>query len=171
MTITTVKGDALEVTDKSEWRYLLHGVNCQGVMGAGIALTIKNKFPKVHEEYRALSEFGGLKLGTIQCVNVEDENKFFMGLTIVNAATQYDTGGRSRGEPDVDYDAIRTCFRQINVQAFMDRRTAHEMGMKISPVISFPLIGCGLAGGDWNIVSKIIEEEISDEFEKRLYVL
>ena len=29
--------------------------------------------------------------------------------------------------------------------------------------IGYPLIGAGLAGGDWNVISKIIEEELENE--------
>ena len=29
--------------------------------------------------------------------------------------------------------------------------------------IGYPLIGAGLAGGDWKVISKIIEEELKNE--------
>jgi len=49
----------------------------------------------------------------------------------------------------LDYDALRMCMRKIN----------HEFpGRKIG----LPKIGCGLAGGDWNIVQGIIEDELHD---------
>lgn len=41
------------------------------------------------------------------------------------------------------------CLRKINHQ-FHDKR------------IGLPLIGAGLAGGDWNIIEKIIGKELKD---------
>ena len=31
---------------------IIHGVNCQGVMGSGVALAIRNKWPVVYDEYK-----------------------------------------------------------------------------------------------------------------------
>jgi len=53
---------------------------------------------------------------------------------VINAYTQFDFGGRKR---NVSYPAIRKCMRS--------------------------LIGCGLAGGDWDRVKGIIQEELKDE--------
>jgi len=50
----------------------------------------------------------------------------------------------------VDYDAIRTVFKQIKAQF---------SGLRIG----YPAIGAGLAGGDWVIISQIIEEELEGE--------
>ena len=72
-------------------------------------------------------------------------------IVVINAYTQYWHG---RNKPDhvnipLDYDALRLCMRKIN----------HNFkGLHIG----LPKIGCGLAGGDWSTVSKIIEEELFD---------
>ena len=34
---------------------IAHQVNCQGVMGSGVAKAIKNEYPKVYKEYMAVS--------------------------------------------------------------------------------------------------------------------
>jgi len=65
---------------------------------------------------------------------------------VVNAYTQQNTGGGVQ----VSYVSIRECFRKVK-QRFSSKR------------IAFPLIGCGLGGGDWSIVSKIIDEELDGE--------
>ena len=43
----------------------------------------------------------------------------------------------------------RTCLRKIN---------HFYRGKKIG----LPLIGCGIAGGDWNMVRAIIQQELKD---------
>ena len=50
------------------------------------------------------------------------------------------------------YDAVRMCFRKIkHIWAGSGRR------------FGIPLIGAGLAHGDWSIISKIIETEMAGE--------
>jgi hypothetical protein len=42
---------------------LVNTVNCVGVMGKGLALEFKNRFPAMFEEYEGLCERNELKLG------------------------------------------------------------------------------------------------------------
>jgi hypothetical protein len=75
-------------------------------------------------------------------------------LTNVNAYTQYRLGSRNgqNGQMSlqVDYDAIRLVFRNIKNQ-FAGKKLAH------------PKIGAGLASGDWDIIARIIDEELNAE--------
>ena len=66
-------------------------------------------------------------------------------LFIINAYSQYNYGTDT---VKIDYDALTLCLKKIN----------HNFRGK---TIGLPLIGCGLAGGDWNIVKKIIEKELN----------
>ena len=66
-------------------------------------------------------------------------------LTVVNAYTQFDFRGRG---PRVDYDAIANCFTKI-AERFEQRR------------IGYPMIGAGLAGGDWDRISSIIDNALA----------
>lgn len=59
--IRYIKGDLLE-TDAP---VIVHGCNCQGVMGSGVAKQIKEKYFTVYEIYRKIYENQGLELGTI----------------------------------------------------------------------------------------------------------
>lgn len=52
--------------------------------------------------------------------------------------------------PLADYEAIRSAFAAIK-NRFAGRR------------IGYPMIGTGLAGGDWGVISAIIEVEIASE--------
>jgi len=54
------------------------------------------------------------------------------------------------GHFEVDYDAIR---------AVMQRIKARFAGSRIG----YPLIGAGLARGDWSVISRVIEEELAGE--------
>lgn len=167
--IKVVSGDVLDV----EEGIIVHGCNCLGVMGSGIAVAVKNRFPKVYEAYRAIHETPeGLRLGEIIPVRV-GENKW-----IVNAMTQQRTGGIRA----VDYEAVARCFEKVNDLAaeilFSQSRVLrfeqfNDIESKTSATvpICFPMIGAGLGGGNWNIIATIIDETINDSFEKKVYVL
>jgi O-acetyl-ADP-ribose deacetylase (regulator of RNase III) len=113
-------------------------------MGAGIAKTIKQVFPAAFKADLATIEGDKSKLGSYSEAQVEASGKV---LTIINAYTQYQWRGVGR---KVDYDAVRSVFRQIK-QSFSGKR------------IGYPAIGAGLAGGEWTIIAAIIEEELVGE--------
>jgi O-acetyl-ADP-ribose deacetylase (regulator of RNase III) len=135
MAIKYVKGDLL--ADNSH-RVLVHGSNAQGVMGSGIALQIKNKWPNVYEAYSLRYKVFGLYLGEIIPVQTID------GRVVINAITQENFG--RNGVRYVDYDAIEQCFIKINDK--VENWEVTEIGL--------PKIGAGLGGGDWNIIENII---------------
>jgi len=56
---------------------------------------------------------------------------------------------RRGSTPPIRYEALRECLGRL-------RTFAHERNADIQ----MPRIGCGLAGGDWEIVSRIVEEEL-----------
>jgi len=128
------KGNLLDV----QTGVIAHGVNCQGVMGSGVALAVRQKYPEVYTAYSLLClkhEDWNL-LGRYQFVSVGDN------LAVVNLFTQLDYGrGRSRY---VSYDAIDNAFR--GCFSLLDNET-----------LNIPAIGAGLGGGNWKIISSIIE--------------
>lgn len=83
-----------------------HGVNCQGVMGSGVAWTIRNKFPKAYEEYKALCDRTVDKqqlLGSVQIVQIDED------LFIANMFTQFNYGGDGKAYASIQ--AVRdACF-------------------------------------------------------------
>ncbi len=151
--IETCYGNALDVT----YGIIVHGCNCQGVMGSGIAREVKNRFPMAFHEYDKVHRTRGLKLGEI-CFAEVAPNKF-----IINANTQDSYGG---GKRFVSYDAIADSFTEV--LRFAQTIEKHR---EVKLDIIFPAIGAGLGGGDWNIISAIIDVVIPDHFNKVLYLL
>lgn len=128
---------------------IVHGCNCQGRMGSGIAKQIKENYPEAFDAYIS-PIVTKLTLGNI--IPASTGSKF-----IINALTQDRYG--FDGKLYTDYDAVRTCMKKIS-----------RLLLPQKPVIAMPKIGCGLGGGDWNIISKIIEEELKD-FEVEVWEL
>lgn len=132
---------------------IVHGCNCQGKMRSGVASEIRDLYPEAYNKYKTVYDTNGLRLGSIIPVDVSDT------LTIINAMTQ-EYYGRDKAVVYVSYDAVYECFEQINVLALQMNRSVH-----------FPLIGCGLGNGDWNIVSQIINDTLDSKIQKTLWVL
>lgn len=162
-----IQGDLIELAKQGHFEVITHGCNCQNVMGAGIAVPMKQNF-KCDEFPMEDPEFKGdiNKLGTIDYMvrNLVLHKPIKLGnlnllaadfggfpLVVVNSYTQYRYGWNhvDGDQKPVDYEAITLCMRKIN----------HKFKGKS---IGLPKIGCGLAGGDWNIVSKIFERELKD---------
>ena len=142
----TVIGDLLKLAQEGKFDVICHGCNCFCSNGAGIARQIRNNFPEADKADFQTKPGDISKLGTYTSSLIKRGGIEF---TIVNLYTQYDY----RGERKIlcaDYGAIREGFRKIK-KDFSGLR------------IGFPAIGCGLANGDWSIVSKIIDEELEGE--------
>lgn len=160
MTInSTMKGNLLSVTDG----IIVHGCNCHGAMGAGVAKSIRDKWPDAYTAYREHRSKVGLRLGDVNFVastaflesEAEDHVHTFTsqmppGLILANAMTQQTFGG----DPSVryvSYAAISATFSRVAL-------VARETGKSVH----FPLIGCGLANGNWNEVEPLINAALGD---------
>lgn len=147
-----VKGDLLQLFEKGNFDIIIHGCNCFNTMGAGIAKQIKNKYPKVYEADLKTSRGDIKKLGTIEFIPVKKDPIAW----IVNAYTQF----KYNGKPNsilVDYEDIRKCFKSMKHRV----NVYHKFHSDIPFLrIGYPMIGAGLAGGDWEVISKIIDEEL-----------
>lgn len=128
--IYIVNGDVVE----SSAKYICHQVNCQGVMGSGVARQIRAKWPDVFEQYKAMCDkYAGCRedlLGKIQCVPVDE------GKTVINIFGQLRFG--KDGRQYTRFEALRCGCDKI-ASCVMHGDT---IGMPYK-------IGCGLGGGDW----------------------
>ena len=138
--IKIVDGDILQASEN----ILAHQVNCMGVMGGGIAKQIKDKYPSVFDQYSKFfinNKFTAL--GKCQIVKAEDDKY------IANLFGQYKFG---RDKQYTDYKALEEALFSLKVSAKDHNKS-----------IAIPYnVGCGLAGGSWDIVYKIIEDVFSD---------
>jgi len=137
-----ITGNLLKLAKEGHFDVIVHGCNCFCTMGAGIAKQIKEQFPRAYTADLATRRGDILKLGSFTRAESDSDSPF----TIVNAYTQYNYGVDSQ---KADYEAITLVMRKIN-HIFSGQR------------IGLPKIGAGLAGGDWNIIQKIIETELKD---------
>jgi hypothetical protein len=116
-------------------------------MGSGVALGVKNTWPHVYVDYMKHHEYdaSGLKLGRAYNVPASKD------LMIWNAITQ---GNFGRGQRQVSYDAIATCFEEVNDFIKADI----EADVEYSHEVHIPMIGAARGGGNWEIIREIIEQ-------------
>lgn len=141
MTIkNTIQGDLLKNAKELKYTAIAHGCNTFANFGAGIAATIKKLYPKAYEVDVQADKQGTNTLGNISiCSDYEFD--------IINCYTQDNIGwNRVHNCTPVCYTAIYRAFLKIN-QDFKNVPNA---------LIGAPLIGAGLAKGDWNIISQLI---------------
>ena len=131
-----VKGDLIEMFKNEEFELIIHGCNCFNTMGAGFAGQIANSFP---EAYNADKETvrGDINKLSDWTVSVVKFKKFGV---IINLYTQFEPG------------------RNLNLAALELGMYKLSKKIDLTTPIAIPKIGCGIAGGDWNVVQPIIEK-------------
>jgi O-acetyl-ADP-ribose deacetylase (regulator of RNase III) len=140
-----IEGDITNATEG----FIIHQVNCRDAMGSGVAKALFTKWPIVKEQYHSFNQpfvecnVQDRLLGLLDIIPVSTET------CVINAYTQNYFGNDSKQY--TDYDAIRKVFNFIS------------NNIDLSCGIAIPyLYGCGLGGGDWNVVSQIIEDTFGD---------
>ena len=135
--ITIVDGDAVQALREGSIDVLGHQVNLDGAMGAGIARQIARAWPAVVPAYHHALATHALTLGRMQTFEVAP------GRWIAHLAGQLHP---QRAGIATDYPALQTALI-----TYADWAHAHQWraGLPYG-------IGCGLAGGDWAIVSTLI---------------
>jgi O-acetyl-ADP-ribose deacetylase (regulator of RNase III) len=161
-----IKGSALEPIG-SGMKYIVHCCNDIGAWGSGFVLAINKKWTLPNDCYiqwyndkKHSAAIGLFQLGSVQFIPVEKD------IIICNMIGQQ--GVRSRTNPvPIQYNAIRRCLIHVVDRIYYSMMRHHEDIHYSSSKslegysIHAPRFGCGLAGGNWIEIEKIIEQEIS----------
>ncbi len=139
-----VKGDLIKLALDGKFDIIVHGCNCFCAMGAGIALQIRQTFPKAYEADRETKSGDKNKLGKYSWALINNGDG---PLIVVNGYTQFHYTGK---RVLADYKAIEELFAHLKTD-FPGKR------------FGYPKIGAGLAGGDWDIIRKIIDNALVGE--------
>jgi O-acetyl-ADP-ribose deacetylase (regulator of RNase III) len=148
MPIEYVSGDIF--VNKHKTQALAHGCNCQGSMGAGIAVGFRERYPEMYEEYRRRCK--------------ADPRQFNLGDSFL---------WKKEGEPFVfnlgtqeRYWHARASYEAIEAALEKMRQQADQNGIDS---IAVPRIGVGYGGLSWKKV-KVIVERVFGDWAGELYV-
>lgn len=150
--IKYIDGDLLE-TDVD---VIIHQTNCYGVMGAGLALQIKKKYPDVFAEYYHICKSNEPKSLIGECLIIETDD----GKYVANVF------GEEKFWPKnvrhTDYDALEKSLNFLKLwMKTNDKKTC------ACPY----LLGCGLAGGSWDVVLEILRNIFGNDKEVELTIV
>lgn len=146
-----VKGNVLEPQkfDKNELVIIPHCCNNLGKMGAGVALSLLNKWPLVWNTYKKMEaeSTSGLKnrLGEINWVQVEND------IVVVNMIAQDGLINKATNPRPVKYWALLKCMQEA-------LKYAGNLCAGYKFVFHCPQFGSKLAGGDWHVIETLIRE-------------
>lgn len=149
MTIKITEGDLLQQSDVDA---IVNTVNCVGVMGKGIALQFKKKWPANFKEYATACKRKEVRPGKMHVYHAG-------ALATPKYIINFPTKDHWRGKSKVEYitegltDLIKV-IKELNIQS-----------------IAVPPLGCGNGGLSWDLVKGLIEKAFSDlpDVELRLF--
>lgn len=139
MPINYIKGDATKPNGTGD-RIIMHICNNKHGWGAGFVVALSKKWKAPEKSYREWRD-ETFKLGATQFVGVGG------GIIVANMIAQDGFGGVA-----VKYDHLRKCLKQVC-----------EYAKGINASVHGPMIGSGLGGGDFNVISKIIDDELCNQ--------
>ena len=137
--VTYEQGNLLEADVEA----LVNTVNTVGVMGKGIALMFKERFPENFHAYAAACETGGVRLGEMF---VTENHELGGPKWIVNFPTK--DHWRSRTKLEWIEQGMRALIRVIEDK---------QIGS-----IAVPPLGCGNGGLNWREVRPVIETALAE---------
>ena len=117
---------------------LVNTVNCVGVMGKGVALKFKERFPDMFEDYARRCERKAVKLG--EPYLYEDKS----GIKILNFPTK---------------DHWRSASRLSDIESGLTFLAAHYERWGIKSM-AMPPLGCGNGGLSWSEVGPLIYQKL-----------
>jgi len=120
-------------------------VNCVGVMGAGVALQFKNRYPDMFKDYLMACQQNYVQIGK---PHVWHENKIFEEnpSTIINFPT------KKHWKNPSEYSYVEEGLKWLK----------NFLSDKAQSTITLPALGCGHGGLDWDRVKVLIERYLNE---------
>lgn len=136
---------------KNEVWNIGHQANCFCTMKSGVAKTIAEVFPEAVRADNKTEKGDIKKLGGITSTVCQKYKRETLGW-VFNIYGQYDYGTDSQ---KTNYKSLELGLQRVCDFLLEERPKERSLGL--------PKLGAGLAGGNWDIISKIIEKELVEK--------
>lgn len=153
MTIEIINGCLLDAFDRGDVDVIGHCCNMQNNFGAGIAKSIKERYPVAYSAdtqwYKSLTR----RSYSIGIVPKSESGLRLMAIFNLYGQEYYGYFGEfyKQHKRQLDYDRFEICLKEMSQQ------------VPVEHIVGFPYkMGCDRAGGDWKIVLPMIEEYFKD---------
>ncbi len=141
--VTFVRGDIF----KSPAQVLTNTVNCVGVMGKGVALEFKNRYPQMFSDYKVKCAQGQVKPGQPYLW----ENDSTQVLNFPTKRHWRESSLLQDVEDGLKY--LAESYEQMGIQS-----------------LAMPALGCGLGGLKWSVVQPLIVKHLGTIPDLDVYV-
>lgn len=143
VSIQYLKGDAMDPRGMGT-KVIVQVVNDKAITwGRGFSSSVRKRWPQAQKNFTQWV-FGNrdeFKLGSVHFERLDNS------LELASLVAQHGYGPSLF--PRIQYSALERCLSKVAARAREENASVH-----------MPRIGCGEAGGDWKIVSEIIDESI-----------
>ncbi len=135
--------------------FIPHVCNNIDLFGAGFAAVIADQYPESKANYHMLGKkFLRQNLGHSQIIKIKEDPKYKHSLYVVNMIAQNGIKNTSNTRP-LNYAALTKSMVQLSNFIYMNTGFSKQTE-KIE--IHAPKFGSGLAGGNWQFISDLIED-------------
>jgi O-acetyl-ADP-ribose deacetylase (regulator of RNase III) len=146
--ITYTQGDIFDQNVKA----IVNAVNCVGIMGKGLALQFKKKYPENFELYETACRQKRVVPGKMFICEISDDDN---SQYIINFPTKRHWRDSSLIEDIIlGLDDLAKTIKALKIES-----------------IAIPPIGCGLGGLEWTTVKSHIENKLSNLTDVQIIVL
>lgn len=146
--INYITGDASQPQGEGP-KIIAHVCNDIGRWGKGFVLALSKRSPKpkqAFEQWFADRQNNDYGLGAVQFVQIESD------IWVANMVGQHKIKVKGDdGIPPVRYEAIDRALAIVG-----------EKALELQASVHMPRIGCGLAGGQWEIIEPLIDRHLGD---------
>lgn len=123
---------------------IAHICNDIGAWGKGFVLALSKRWKYPEKQYKQWYKEGeDFALGEVQFVSVEEK------IWVANLIGQHNIYRDENGDPPIRYEAVKKGLQQIA-----------DFVYEINAKVQMPRIGCGLAGGSWDRIEKLIRQTL-----------
>lgn len=163
MSVNIIKGDMVLSYQNNELDAYAHQCNCFCRMSRGIAPLLAKANPYVRKVDSKTLEGDKNKMGNVSIVDT-------MGFSVL-----YNVYGQYHWSKYKEAPNRNTCYDSLKNGLYVVKWHLQSLMVDINDTktLGLPLIGCGLAGGDWEgVVLPMIKEIFEDsEIEVTIFVL
>ena len=123
---------------------IVHICNDIGAWGKGFVLALSKRWKYPEKQYKQWYKEGeDFALGEVQFVSVEEK------IWVANLIGQHNIYKDENGDPPIRYEAVKRGLQIIT-----------DFAYEINAKVQMPRIGCGLAGGSWDRIEKLIRQTL-----------
>lgn len=127
---------------KANTEAIVNTVNCVGVMGKGIALQFREKYPENYKSYKHACDAGNVVIGKMFVT----KNGLLKPNFIINFPTKEHWRGKSRIEYiETGLDDLKLVLQKYNIKS-----------------VAIPPLGAGNGGLDWMVVKQLIVNKLGN---------